>query len=124
MAGIARIVVGVILVIIGIATLIFLIGILPLIIGIALIAWGLDARRREAAEQRQQQSMAQQTAILQQMAATQAMQSHLQAAPLPQFAASQGGTSYAERFCPACGAGNLKVSTFCQKCGKPLPPAS
>lgn len=28
----------------------------------------------------------------------------------------------AERYCPSCGAGNLRVSAFCHKCGKPLPP--
>ncbi len=28
----------------------------------------------------------------------------------------------AERFCPACGAGNAKAAGFCAKCGKPLPP--
>lgn len=28
----------------------------------------------------------------------------------------------AERYCPSCGAGNLRVSAFCHKCGRPLPP--
>jgi hypothetical protein len=31
-------------------------------------------------------------------------------------------TPAAERFCTSCGAGNLRASAFCQKCGKPLPP--
>ena len=27
-----------------------------------------------------------------------------------------------ERYCPSCGAGNLRASAFCHRCGKPLPP--
>jgi len=27
-----------------------------------------------------------------------------------------------ERYCPACGARNLRASAFCESCGKPLPP--
>jgi hypothetical protein len=26
-----------------------------------------------------------------------------------------------ERYCPACGAGNLRASAFCHRCGRPLP---
>ena len=33
-------------------------------------------------------------------------------------------TQPAERYCPACGAGNSRASTFCGKCGKSLPPPS
>jgi hypothetical protein len=31
--------------------------------------------------------------------------------------------SATERYCPACGATNARTYTFCQKCGKPLPPS-
>jgi membrane protein implicated in regulation of membrane protease activity len=27
-----------------------------------------------------------------------------------------------ERFCPACGMGNLRASRYCERCGSPLPP--
>lgn len=27
-----------------------------------------------------------------------------------------------ERYCPACGTGNLRSSLYCEKCGRPLPP--
>lgn len=27
-----------------------------------------------------------------------------------------------ERFCPVCGTGNQRVSTYCISCGRPLPP--
>ena len=27
-----------------------------------------------------------------------------------------------ERFCPACGTGNLRSWTYCHRCGRPLPP--
>lgn len=30
--------------------------------------------------------------------------------------------SPAERFCPACGSGNLRISAYCHRCGKVLPP--
>lgn len=40
-------------------------------------------------------------------------------APSPSPAATPS-----ERFCPSCGAGNLKASAFCEACGKPLPPRS
>ena len=30
----------------------------------------------------------------------------------------------ADRYCPVCGAGNARVSAFCSRCGKPLPPPS
>jgi uncharacterized membrane protein YbaN (DUF454 family) len=76
MAGTARIVLGVIFVIIGLLTLIILVGLIPLTIGVLLIAWGLDARKRERIEQWLEQAMAQQTQLLQQMTWILSSQSH------------------------------------------------
>jgi uncharacterized membrane protein len=41
-------------------------------------------------------------------------------APSPS-AGSQAPPS-AERYCPSCGTGNMWAASYCQKCGKPLPP--
>jgi hypothetical protein len=30
--------------------------------------------------------------------------------------------SHSERYCPACGSGNLRISAYCHRCGKLLPP--
>ena len=38
--------------------------------------------------------------------------------PLPPPSGANPGS---ERYCPACGAGNLRAAGFCQRCGKPLP---
>lgn len=38
--------------------------------------------------------------------------------------ASQSPTSTEERFCPTCGAKNLRTSAYCEGCGRPLPPRS
>ena len=67
MAGIMRIALGAIFVMIGLLTLNILVGIIPLTIGALLIAWGLDARKRELAERRVEQAMAQQAQLLQQI---------------------------------------------------------
>ncbi|MGI0132634.1 MAG: hypothetical protein ACREDK_06035 [Thermoplasmata archaeon] len=40
--------------------------------------------------------------------------------PVPSAPSPAG--SAAERYCASCGSGNTRVSAFCQKCGKPLPP--
>ena len=41
--------------------------------------------------------------------------------PLQQIA-PQPPTPGAERYCPSCGAGCYRLSVFCNRCGKPLPP--
>jgi len=41
--------------------------------------------------------------------------------PRPSAVGPPGST--AERYCPVCGAGYAKVSSFCPNCGKPLPPS-
>lgn len=44
--------------------------------------------------------------------------------PQPTYVSAPSPTQPAERYCPACGAGNARASAFCSKCGKPLPPQS
>ena len=50
-------------------------------------------------------------------------------APSPQVAPAhwyQSGPfahlSHSERYCPACGSGNLRISAYCHRCGRVLPP--
>ncbi len=112
MAGTVRIMMGMFFVLIGLFSLIFIVGIFPLLIGFALIAWGMDAKRREAAYAIHNQMMVQQTQMLQQMAMSQFAQS----------TQSPYLSEPAERYCQICGAGNTWASSYCQKCGKPLPP--
>jgi hypothetical protein len=44
-----------------------------------------------------------------------------QSPPSPPSSPPGVPSSMAERYCPACGAGNARASRFCSKCGQPLP---
>lgn len=44
--------------------------------------------------------------------------------PHQPVAAPPAVTPIVERFCPSCGAKNLRASAFCESCGKPLAPRS
>jgi len=125
MAGVVRLVFGILFLLAGIfllVTVIFLlVGVLFLIIGIILIASGASAREdtQRIVNQQQQTNMLLQQQI-QMNAALAARQSHYVE---PQY--GPPGTqpaALAERYCPACGAGNARVSAFCARCGRPLPP--
>jgi hypothetical protein len=52
-----------------------------------------------------------------------AVASPTQAPPSPASSSTVPSTSVAERYCPACGAGNARSAGFCQKCGALLPPS-
>jgi predicted lipid-binding transport protein (Tim44 family) len=140
MAGVARIVVGVILLLFGlllIATILGLVfGIIALIVGILLIASGASAR---GDERRMSQQQAQTNLLLQQQMQWSALHANrppyaygysppspAPPPPPPPMAppppVPSGYAVPAERYCPSCGGGNARAAAFCQKCGKPLPP--
>jgi type II secretory pathway pseudopilin PulG len=135
MAGIVRIVLGILFLLGGLFFLVtiigFLFGIIGIIIGIVLIASGASARgdSRRIEQQQQQTNL-----LLQQQMQLSAMQGNRPAyppqpqygtPPPPQYPLSTPPTPTTipgERYCPSCGSGNARVAAFCQKCGKPLPP--
>lgn len=43
--------------------------------------------------------------------------------PPPYQPTPPSNVGVAERYCPSCGAGNLRASGYCHKCGQPLPAA-
>ena len=125
MAGIIRIVFGVLFLLAGIFFLLtifgFLLGLILLILGIILVASGASARGDNERITRQQE---QTNLLLQQQIALWAAQANRAAYP-PQYApipAPPPAPSAGEWFRPVCGQGNLRASAFCAKCGKPLPP--
>lgn len=113
MAGILRMIFGLLFLLAGLFFILtifgFLFGLVLLLIGVALLVSGVSAR--SDAERLQQQQ--QQTNFLLQQ------QLQLNAALAARGAPAPGS---AERYCPYCGQGNLRAATFCQRCGKPLPP--
>ncbi len=126
MAGVARIVIGTLLVLLGLVLLLTILGVLFgiffLLVGIVLIASGVSARGDAERMHRQQE---QTNLLLQQQMQLTAMQANrgaylpTQAQPPPPPPAPA-----AEKYCPACGQGNARASAFCSRCGKPLPPPS
>ncbi len=116
MAGTIRIVLGVLLILIGIfGLLFFFLGIIAIVLGAVLIWSGRDASMQATRNWQLQQQQQQQQA---QIAYLQGLQAG-QRPPTPAAAPSVAG----ERYCPACGAGNSRASSFCVRCGGPLPPA-
>ena len=127
MAGVARTVIGVLLLVIGLLFVLtifgLLLGIVLVILGIILVVSGSSARRdTERMESQQQQT----NLLLQQQLQLTAMQSNQGVAAPPSYAAT--GTTQstiapgAEKFCPFCGQSNQRGAGFCLRCGKPLPP--
>ncbi len=124
MAGVVRLVLGVLFLLAGILLILtlvgFILGAILLIIGLVLIASGLSAREDTARLQQQQQQtnflLQQQLQLNQAMAARTAAPGYSPATP-----GYGAPSSTAERFCPYCGQGNLRAASFCQRCGRPLP---
>ena len=111
MAGTVRIVVGFILFLIGLPLLIlFFLGLIPMLIGAALIASGFKARDTAKL----------QDSILQEQRRV-AMQQQFDHNILMMQGRPLAPPSGAERYCPACGGGNIRSAGFCQQCGRPLP---
>jgi hypothetical protein len=119
MAGAGRVALGWILVVLGILCFVlnasgvtssvplFLVGLLSIIVGAVVIQSGRMARRDERAAQGLQQQRAQFATVPPPFPPL---------TPQPSYAASAGG----QRFCPACGAENERVASFCRSCGAPL----
>jgi uncharacterized membrane protein len=122
MAGIARIVIGILLILIGLPfLLLFFVGLIPIILGIILVASGASARgdeQRMIAQQKQTNLLLQQQLQMNAMQANRAPVARYQVeAPGPATGASPVAGS---GFCPYCGFPVAAGTTFCAKCGKPL----
>ena len=138
MAGVIRIVFGVIFLLGGLlllaTILLFFLGLFAIVLGIVLLASGVSARGDQS---RMREQQAQTNLLLQQQMQLSAIQANRVSPPAPYYQPPQvvtaaplqsqgygnpGTAAPADRFCPVCGSGNQRASAFCQKCGKPLPP--
>jgi len=127
MAGIGRIVLGVICLLLGVAFALTIIGVLfgvfLLFVGLILLGSGTSARSHEARMIAQQQ---QTNYLLQQQLAMQASApptAYPMGPPAADYSSGPPpGAPPAERYCPVCGQGNARSAGFCQRCGRALPP--